>query len=721
MATLQGTATNNVRRSRKSRGLRATGIEVIGDVPWGTHFCQFYQDSQDLVEILVPYFKAGLDANEFCMWVTSEPLRVEKATEALKRAVPNLEVALDKGQIEILDYKDWYMKGGKFESSRVLDGWVTKLEESRKKGFEGLRLTGNTHWLEETQWNDFEQYEASVNSVIGKHRMIALCTYSIERCGANEILDVVANHQFALVRRHGDWSLIEGSHDARTREALKESEELYRHILQYAPTAIYEIDYAGPRFKSVNEAMCLLTGYTREELLAKNPNELLDAQSRHRFQERIRRGMAGENLAGGVEYKAMKKDGSELWVILNVKPTYKDGKLDGALVVGNDITERKRAESAIRESEAKFRSLFEYSSEGMALHELVNDEHGEPIDYRILDVNSVFTTITRISRGEAVGKLASELYGTGKPPYLDIYAEVARTGKAACFETYFQPMDKHFIISAFSPMNGRFATAFLDVSRQKKLEGELERRLRDLARSNDELQQFAYVASHDLQEPLRMVLAYLALLDSKYRDQLGSKAKEYVDFAMEGGNRMRRLIDDLLEYSRVDTRGKPFSRVDMNSVAAKTLEVLKVPLEETRADIVINHLPDVLADESQMIQVMQNLIGNAIKFHGAEVPQIHISASKAANEWVFAVKDNGIGLNMEHADKIFLMFQRLHAHDEYPGTGVGLAVTKKIIERHGGRIWVESEEGKGATFYFSIPLREKSSSTVGNHVVQTHQ
>ncbi len=228
-----------------------------------------------------------------------------------------------------------------------------------------------------------------------------------------------------------------------------------------------------------------------------------------------------------------------------------------------------------------------------------------------------------------------------------------------------------------------------------------------LERSNEELQQFAHVASHDLQEPLRMVISYLSLLEKKYHNNIDDQAQQYIDFAMDGGVRMRGLIDDLLEYSGVETRGKDFLPVDMNGLLFKTMSVLKDPLTNSQAEVMIDSLPTIVADESQMIQVMQNLISNAIKFSGPQKPMIWISATIGSREWTFSVRDNGIGLDMEYSEKIFQMFQRLHTKDVYPGTGMGLAIAKKIIEWHDGKIWVESEEGKGATFFFTIPTRHR--------------
>ncbi len=243
----------------------------------------------------------------------------------------------------------------------------------------------------------------------------------------------------------------------------------------------------------------------------------------------------------------------------------------------------------------------------------------------------------------------------------------------------------------------------LDITAQIEADNGLKQLAERLASSNSELQQFAYVASHDLQEPLRMVISYLTLLEKRFRENIDPEAKEFIKYAVDGGKRMKDLIDDILEYSRVDTAGNSFKLVDMNELVQRTTLALKVSIDETGATITTDPLPTVNADESQIIQVLQNLISNAIKFHGRDAPAVHISASVGPGEWTFSVRDNGIGLDMKYADKIFQMFQRLHARDQFSGTGVGLAITKKIIGRHGGRIWVESEEGKGATFFFTIP------------------
>jgi light-regulated signal transduction histidine kinase (bacteriophytochrome) len=238
-----------------------------------------------------------------------------------------------------------------------------------------------------------------------------------------------------------------------------------------------------------------------------------------------------------------------------------------------------------------------------------------------------------------------------------------------------------------------------DITEQREAEEALKR-------SNAELQQFAYVASHDLQEPLRMVTAYLSLLEKNYADSFDSRARQYMDFAFEGGLRARDLIRDLLEFSRVDTQGRPFHRTDMEGVVGQVLKNLTVQIKEDEASITRDRLPTIMADDLQMVQVMQNLVSNAIKFHGEESPKVHISCEEGGKEWVFSVRDNGIGIDPQFRDRLFVLFQRLHPREEYDGTGIGLAVTKKIVERHGGRIWLESELGKGTVFYFTMPRRE---------------
>jgi light-regulated signal transduction histidine kinase (bacteriophytochrome) len=248
---------------------------------------------------------------------------------------------------------------------------------------------------------------------------------------------------------------------------------------------------------------------------------------------------------------------------------------------------------------------------------------------------------------------------------------------------------------------GAIANTLLFADR-KRMEAALREKTEKLARSNEDLEQFAYVASHDLQEPLRMVTSYVQLLAKRYKSKLDADANEFIDFAVDGAIRMRKLINDLLTYSGVGTQGKELSPTDSEAVLAQSVNDLKLTIEDNEALVTHDPLPTVMADRPQLGQLFQNLIGNAIKFRGNEPPRVHISASRNGSGWIFSVRDNGIGIAPEYSERIFIIFQRLHSRQEYAGTGIGLAICKKIVERHGGHIWVESEVGKGATFRFSL-------------------
>ena len=328
--------------------IRVSGVDIVGGIPWGTHFCQFYQTKEDLIEILVPYFKAGLENNEFCMWVTSQHLDVQKAKEALRRDIPDLEIYLEKGQIEIIPYTYWYVKDGIFDSERVLNGWVEKLNQALANGYDGLRLTGNTFWLEKKDWNDFIDYEEEVDRVLGNHNMIALCTYCLDKCNATEIIDVIMNHQFALIKRGERWEQIESSKRKQTEEVLLRKGEELNEAQHIAHVGSWYWDVRTDA-NTVSEELLHIFGQDcppfQEQKGTMYPPESwerLDVAVRKAVQTRV-----GYEL----DLEALHGDGHTIWITTRGEVVRDaNGEVIGLHGTVQDITERKRAEDSLHKA-----------------------------------------------------------------------------------------------------------------------------------------------------------------------------------------------------------------------------------------------------------------------------------------------------------------------------------------------------------------------------------
>jgi PAS domain S-box-containing protein len=387
------------------------------------------------------------------------------------------------------------------------------------------------------------------------------------------------------------------------------------------------------------------------------------------------------------------------------------GDLAGYVVVVRDATTRKRTEEELRGARATFEGILAIASDAVVCV-------GE--DQRITFYNQGAQTIFGHQPDEVLGERLEMLI----PPHArETHEEQVRAfgrsgvaarrmgerGEISGLRKNGEVFPAEASISQLDVGGTRVYTAVLrDVTERRRTEEALAQHMRELARSNAELEQFAYVASHDLQEPLRMVASYTQLLARRYRDVLDSDAEEFIGFAVDGVRRMQALIDDLLAYSRVGTRGGEFQPTDVGRVLERVLVGLGTAIEEAEAEVSYGPMPVLSADATQLTQLFQNLIANAVKFRGDENPRVRIDAVLAGNEWQFSVKDNGIGIAPEFRERIFVIFQRLHNREEYPGTGIGLAICKKIVERHGGRIWVESEPGIGSTFWFTLPAEPES-------------
>ena len=456
-----------------------------------------------------------------------------------------------------------------------------------------------------------------------------------------------------------------------------------------------------------------------------------------------------------LEYRQLTKKGDYRWISNHMsiikdaegRPLYRNGNI-------RDITKSKKAEEGLKESEHRYRQLFESMTEMFQLVELIYDENGKPIDIYYRDVNHAIESFVGKTKEQLVDKRAKDIFGIVEDYWLELWDRVAKTGIPEKFENYGAALDKYYAVNVWKVKENQLATIFTDISNQKKAEEhnqkmmekeqqlteelqssneelqatseelktineelqlqmdfevEAKRELEEIARklkvSNKELEQFAYVASHDLQEPLRMVTSFTQLLERQYKGQLDYDADEYIGFIVEGSKRMKYLIDDLLEFSRLNTQAREFETVLLELALEDVLRNLTPSIKENNAQISHDPLPTIMGDPSQINQLLQNLIANAIKFHGDEPPNIHISAEESKGELIIAIIDKGIGIEPEHQEQIFRIFKRLHTREKYKETGIGLAICKRIVERHNGRIWVESESGKGSTFYFTIPLK----------------
>ncbi|RPI94676.1 MAG: PAS domain S-box protein [Chloroflexi bacterium] len=394
-----------------------------------------------------------------------------------------------------------------------------------------------------------------------------------------------------------------------------------------------------------------------------------------------------------------------------------------------DITERKQAEEALlaaslqKQASEYARSLIEVSIDPLVT---ISPEG------KITDVNEATVKATGVPRQELIGTNFSS-YFTEPEKAEQGYRQVFAQGFATDYPLTIRHRDGHltdvlYNASLYKDAHGRILGAFAaarDVTVQKRAEAELKRHKenlevlvkertseleessRDLARSNENLEQFAYVASHDLQEPLRVMSSYSQLLERRYKGRLDQDADEFIDFIVEAAARMQKLITDLLAYSRAGHSTADMAGVDCNKIVRGLVDGMATTIESADGNVTFDRLPVITAHESSLTQLFQNLIGNALKFRGEQPPCIHVSARQAEEEWVFSVRDNGIGIEPQYSQRIFMIFQRLHPRDKYPGTGIGLSICKKIVDTLGGRIWVESEPGQGATFYFTAPIRKE--------------
>ncbi len=469
-----------------------------------------------------------------------------------------------------------------------------------------------------------------------------------------------------------------------------------RFIVEASPDLICVTDLDG-RFLYVNPAFTRLLGYQPRELVGRQALGLIHPDDVQNVIESVQR----TPNAAAVDFRFRHAEGHWVHTEMNRRVTYDEtGAPTSAVIVSRDITDRIRAEE-------RFRVTADHAPIGMYIAQ------GRVIKY----VNPRFEALTGYNASALIGADPLDLVVPEDRELVRANAVAMLRGERSQEYEYriinAQGQTRWIMESVVSiEYRGERATLgnYIDITDRKLAEQEMQRMLKELARSNEELGQFAYVASHDLQEPLRMVASFTQLLARRYRGQLDDDADEFIRYAVDGVTRMQNLINDLLAYSRVGTRGNPMTAVDTNLVMSRALANLGTAIEESGATIHCGELPALHADMTQMDQLFQNLVGNAIKYRGEGTPEVRISAAPEGASWHFTVSDNGIGIDPAYAERIFVIFQRLHGKEEYEGTGIGLAVCKKIVERHGGQIWVESQPGNGSTFHFTIPAQGSDES-----------
>jgi len=509
------------------------------------------------------------------------------------------------------------------------------------------------------------------------------------------------NTAFLRRREESDWYGIVSTLSDVTAEKyaelkLRESEARYRRTFELAASGIAHIGM-DRRFMRVNRRLCEILGYPEAELLRLTGRDISHPDDLDVINSQRPALYAGEIDAVRVEKRYLRKDRTPVWVALSMTVERDaEGRPTHEIAVYNDITAQREAEARVRESEELYRQTFQLAASGIA---------HVGLDGRFLQVNRSLCDILGTTEGELSHPDDKDLTDRERARVHDGEIDSVRFEKRYLRKNG-TPVWVELAVALARDPHGhpQYEIAiFDDITERKRAEEALRAAHEELKRSNAELEQFAYVASHDLQEPLRMVSSYTQLVMRRYGDRLDGDAKEFMNYVVDGAARMKQLIEDLLAYSRVGTKGKDFKPVPVENALKRAVTNLRAAIEESGAEVSHDALPTVNADEVQLAQLFQNLMGNALKFRGAGKPHVHVSCSEKENDFELHVKDNGIGIEPQYFERIFMLFQRLHTKGDYPGTGIGLAICKKVVERHGGRIWVESEPGKGSSFNFTLP------------------
>lgn len=807
--------------------LRKTGIDILGSVPWGTHFCQMYHSKNDLVDILVPYFKAGLESNEYCLWITSAPLDDTQAYEAMKKAVPGVERYLARGQMEIIPHTQWYFREGSFKPEAVLEASLDKFNRIRGAGYEGVRATGNTGWVQDHDWDGLTSCEEMVGYALEGQPAIVLCSYPLDRCGVCESLDVARNHRCTLVRRKGQWESIENLEYKKLLNTYENAELQYRYLFESTLDGIEVIDGETGRIVLANQAAARMFGFaTPDEMIGLNPLEYIPLEDRDRVARMIAEYMFEKDMHQVVELKVMGKDDREVWVSgLGIRIEYQ-GRLAG-LISLRDVTERRQVQQRLVDSERRYRLLAENITDGIWTTDLdlhltyvspsvsrlrgydVESEMAMPID-RILTADSLSRSMKvlkgqmdmeathtkdlsrswtleleafrkdgstiwveervnflRDADGRAIGLLgvtrdisqrrkAEEQLRASEEKYrtlvesspdailslnsggtiidcnesscqllsctkeilqgknvLDLIPNVAPEVEAA----YSNWFNQAGVLEQEFELVDRDGQAIPVWAKAVKLPGKRpgDTRgvvyLRDIAqrRKMDELKdEFIGLVSHEFRSPLTVVIGAIntALTEAPRLTPL--EMRQLLEDAATEAESLSHLLENLLELSRARANRLMLQVEPVSVKRVVHKAVARIKRQCTGHRFVVDlpgRFPMLAADHVRLERVLHNLLENAVKYspNGRE---ICVFARREQEHLIIGVRDSGIGLSSEDKAKLFEPFQRAGDSEaaRIRGVGLGLLVCRRLVEAHGGRIWVESELGKGSTFLFTFPL-----------------
>jgi len=681
--------------SRSHQSGRKTGIDILGDVPWGTHLCLFCETEQDLIDILVPYFKAGLESNEFCMWVTSEPLNEKKAKDALRAAIPDFDRYLETVQIEIVPHDQWYLQNGKVNLDRVLNSWIDKLNQALSAGFAGMRVTGNTTWLEKVDWKNFCDYERQVNNVIGKYQLIAICTYSLDRCGATEVVDVVNSHRYALIRREGKWEVIENAEYKKAKNDLEKSEEKYRSLAENLNELVYRANPKTIVATYVNRAIEKIYGYTIDEWL-KNPNLWVDTihpdDAKRVLAEFTK---AQKEVKNGVlEYRIIRQDKAVRWVQDRFNwEKDQQGKVISMNGLMYDITKRKKSEEALKVSENKYRTVLENLPQKVYL----KDKNSVYIS-----CNENYAADLKIKAAEITGKTDYDFFPKElAEKYRADDKRIMKSGKTEDInEKYIQNGRELVIHTVKTPVRdeqGNVAgilSIFWDITAQRQAQKRLlayQKRLRDLASemslTEERERKRLAIELHD--QVTQNLILFKINLGELCKKDLPAKLIIPLD---EIYKHLDQIIGDMRSLT-FDLGSPTLYELGLEAAVREYLHEEIQQKHEIKTEFEDDAQPKPLDEDvcALLYRAVRELLINVVKH--AQAQCVKVSICKSNNKIRINVIDDGVGFKSP-----------AEGFASGKTAGFGLFSIRERLSYLGGGVDIESKPGKGTQVTLAAPI-----------------